>query len=234
MKTIYLSFVVSILLSLSMTQVAYSETISPVRTDQSACKYGNYTHSRSESDNQYRTKINYNEGTLTLTVYNVIANCAASVTSECRKISSNELHFVVIEEVGDLVASCICEYDVECKYEGIAPGYYDIYVENEYGYVLAQTSATIESDCELLFSKPSGVEETQLSKSGMIKFSASKVLSICAEGVTTLETYDAQGSLILKMEVEGNREISLTSLPKGIYLLNVSNGTYRESLIIRI
>ncbi|MDE6297205.1 MAG: T9SS type A sorting domain-containing protein, partial [Muribaculaceae bacterium] len=107
-------------------------------------------------------------------------------------------------------------------------------VENEYGHVLAHTSATIESVCELLFSKPSGVEETQLSKSGMINFSASKVLSICADGVTTLEAYDAQGRLILKMDVEGNREIDFSSLPKGIYILKVSNGEVRESLVIRI
>lgn len=233
MKAFYLSFILAALLSLSMTDVAWAEIVSPVKTEQSKCKYENYSHIRNEDDIELSTLINYNEGTLTLTVYNVIANCVASVTSECKMLAPNELHFVIIEKVGDVVASCVCIYDVECKYEGIAPGYYDIYVETEGGNVLAQTSATIESGCELLFSNPSGVDQVQLGSKGMLKFSASNILSISAEGSSTLEAFDAEGHIILKMVVDGYTEIDFSSLPKGIYLLHVYNGEHMDSLTIR-
>ncbi|MDE6297204.1 MAG: T9SS type A sorting domain-containing protein [Muribaculaceae bacterium] len=233
MKVFYFSIFAFLSISLFSPEL-YAETIYPIDKEQSACKGFDYEYlTRSDEESDHHTTLLYDDGCLTLTVYDIMEQCGAYLDVECRLVTRGEIHFVIIDK-SEMPTDCICKFDVECKYEGITPGYYDIYVENEFGTVLAHTSATIESGCELHFSNPSGVEEIQVSSSGILKFSASKMLSIFADGTTSLEAYDAQGRFILKMEVEGNRELSLSSLPKGIYLLKASNGAYRESLIIRI
>ena len=64
----------------------------------------------------------------------------------------------------------------------------------------------------------------------MLQFSTQGILTVLAEGTTTLEAYDSEGRNILKMTVEGRSEGDFSSLPKGVYLLRAANGNRSESI----
>ncbi|MDE6255633.1 MAG: T9SS type A sorting domain-containing protein [Muribaculaceae bacterium] len=229
MKTFLLPYALTLLLSLSALGAANAELISPVSIEQSDCKGHDLYGVRSEDEVSGNATITFNEGILSLSLENIMEQCAADIFIVCKTDVPGELHFIE-DDQSEIGTSCLCYFDVKSSFTGIVPGQYDVYIETKWGTGKMQTSADIFPGCEIQLSETSSIIQVIGEPSGMLQFSSKEILTVLAEGTTTIEAYDSEGRHILKLKVEGKSEIDFSTLPKGIYMLRATNGNRNESI----
>ncbi len=213
---------VAFLVAISWTTIS-AEIIDPSSVYQSPCK----SHTRSE--NTLLSEITYQNNELSIWVYNLWENCGAELVVECNADIAGELHFI-IKDIGEYPMDCTCCFDVECKYTGILQGHYKIYVER-YNTVILSTEADIEPGCNIAMDL-NGVAPVFNTEGKMLKAANRDLLSVEAEGTTCIEIFDTAGVKYAAMTVDGNTEISLSSLPAGLYLVKATNGNKTENIRI--
>ena len=211
MKAFYL--IPTLVLFLSASLLSNAETLTAEYQSQSPCK----NHNRSyDEEEEWNTTffISYDNGILKFSGVNVWANCVAALETNATLTENREIHFDVKEIVGDIAASCICNYDIEATYGDIREGNYDIYINNiPYGTV------KISEGCSFNLTELSGIKDISSNYSYHLSIIGDDVLKVTAYGRTEVTAYDKEGRLRMKLSVEGDSEISLASLPDGMYLI---------------
>lgn len=208
---------------------ADAEVIAPSSTNQSDCK--GMAHAYGDDGEGMGSTVSYDNGILTVSVTDFLENCAAELVVTCNADIPGEIHFIIENEVGPL-ANCYCPFDVECTYEGVLEGHYKIFLEAPCGHIYLETEADIESGCRISFGNPSGIG--LIGTPGSLSLVAGNILKIDAANSGVLTIYDAAGRIRGKLTVAGASEISLSTLPKGIYLLDavIDGKTERVKLIL--
>ncbi|MDE7413029.1 MAG: T9SS type A sorting domain-containing protein [Muribaculaceae bacterium] len=211
MRTIYL--LSTLVLFLNMTFSAKAENLSAESMSQSPCKKAPTTFDGDGfNDGRSQFLITYENRTLTFYGKNLRENCAALLDTEASISNGREIHFRVNVELEN-PASCMCNYDIDASYQNIEPGRYTIYINDE-----LYPEVELSEGSYLNLTKLSGIAAAIADRDSTISIIDDDVLKVTASGSTEVTAYDTEGRLRMKLSVEGDSEISLASLPAGIYL----------------
>ena len=214
-KTLLSAFFISAMLS--FPGVMSAETINPISEKSTDCKG---TRSEENEDNSMNWILEYNDGLLEVTWVNYEANCCLEfpIRSWIEREDGNRLIFNIASDMG--VCDCYCLYDETAEFEGIEPGHYTIVFREFSDFLTAEVD--IEEGGRLVFPKSQSGIKTLSAKSDMMRVSSDGVLSVIADGKFTLEIFSSSGISQARIEGEQGDDISLASLPHGIYIARLS------------
>lgn len=218
-------------MGLAMTSMPFgamaSERIEPTSIENSDCLGTRSDDPYSDDYDANKWGITYNNGILTVTWMNLVANCCPNGFNTWFERGGNNLIFNAQEN--DAFCDCICTFDVTSTFGQIEPGHYTITFCN-YGHEVFTAEIDIEEGADISLSKkPSGIRAISPANE-MVSLSADGVLHIASEGKVTVEIFDASGATHARINADSNADIDIKSLPKGIYLAKAKAGNRIESL----
>ncbi len=193
---------------------------------QSTCRSFSYT-AYEEDPYQFtpRYEVEYADGHLFVTWKNVSENCAAIFRHADMIREGNTLTFNHYTVFPSELMTCMCLFDVTADFEGIEPDHYKLkFYGNEYDLDLtANTSEVLLTNGEI-----SGIDFT-LEENNMLSFGQDKILKVQAQNAYTLDVYNVDGIRIATLSGNGSDEIDLNTLPKGVYLVNLTTDGQTQS-----
>lgn len=219
------------IMGLAMTSMPFgamaSEHISPVSVENSDCLGTRSDNIYTGDEDVNKWEITYNDGILTVTWMNFVANCCSEGFKTWFERDGDKLIFNA--EENEALCNCICNFDVTSTFGQIEPGHYTITFCN-YGHEVFTAEIDIEEGADISLSKkPSGIRAISPANE-MVSLSADGVLHIASEGKVTVEIFDASGATHARINADSNADIDIKSLPKGIYLAKAKAGNRIESL----
>lgn len=149
MNVYYLELIATLVIFAFSSATANADFIYPIETRQSNCK--GYDYMRSHGITEMNSLLTYQDDTLILLISNYYDQCGAKLEVKCNVDIEGEIHFIV-KDISEVPTDCMCVFDVQCKYNDITPGHYQIFVEDKWGNILMQTSSDIFAGCDILFS----------------------------------------------------------------------------------
>ena len=199
-----------------------AEVIQPLWLEQSECKE-DVPNARSEKyTDPLRATLSYENGVLTLSVYDYQNHCCPDLRIVANTDTEGEIHFF-ITDVSYWICDCICRRDLECAYEGILEGHYKVYLDEErYIGPLLEKEIDIEEGCSVTLDKPAGVDSVSSAADSPLSMGRDHVLTVNMQGQTELEIFDSEGRLVSVMTLQAPAEVSLATLPAGLYLLRAT------------
>lgn len=205
-----------------------SGALAPTTLVRSQCKgHG----SRMTTGENMTARVSYVDHVLTLTVSDMIEQCGAMFASYCKTDIPGELHFVVWDDCPkDLYTDCVCPFDVECTYKGILDGYYDIFLEAPNGHVYMKGCVCLSSGTLFDLSEADSVANVCADSTNSLSISADGTLRIAATGPVAVTVFDASGTERGSFTVEAPAELSLASLPRGIYIVKADVSGHTEKI----
>lgn len=164
--------------------------------------------------------VEYNNGHLKVTWYNLSANCAAKFRNGSLTREGDTLSFNVVQVYASDLATCFCSYDVSAEFDGIEPGNYKLkFYDKEFDIELTENTK------ENLYPRGilSGIEAVNGADNAML-LGSDKVLKINTEADYALDIFNVDGLKITSLSGNGSDELDLNSLPIGVYLLRLTTG----------
>ena len=222
-----LNFFVALAAMLICGSNGNAEPIEPVSSVQSECKDG--THTRASNYKELNGTVSYRDGVLTLSVTNLTENCCADPQVTADADTPGEIHFAILDKAGAL-CDCICPFDIECTYEGILTGHYEVFLEYGPKDILLEKEIDIEEGCSVTLDKPAGVDSVSSAADSPLSMGRDHVLTVNMQGQTELEIFDAEGRLMSAMTIQAPVEVSLATLPAGLYILRATNADNSATL----
>lgn len=132
-KTLLFS-AVAMVLSVMSPALAKAETIQASEVTNSGCKGSGYfladSKTRAEGDSDVSWSLSYENGVLTLTWHNFVANCCPNGFISNIEVEDGTIVFDVRED-GDGMCDCICLFDITSTYHNVTPGHYKLYFGDE-------------------------------------------------------------------------------------------------------
>lgn len=233
---------VALLAFIVASSSAFAETLTGNDTRVSSCKhdydYGYYSPKKSASSESFRVtdygeydetqglgyRFEYNDGTLTVSWYNYVTTCGIPLAGIYVEQTDDMLIFT-LDEVWDWdLPDCICTYDVQATFSGIAPGHYKVSFDKGWSYGEVDLEENSDAICYYGNMVTTGVRN--LSAEGGVQLGISgDLLYVNSEVSGKVEIYDANGVKIVELNVNPGDTVDLTTLAKGLYTARfVSSG----------
>lgn len=167
----------------------------------SGCKKDYVAPATRADDDSSSWSISYENGKLTMTWNDFVANCCTKEFGSSIVLKDNKIIFNAWE-IGDEMCDCICPFDITATYENIAPGHYQILFGNE-----AVGEVDIEEGFHQSFiSDKAGINEVSTDDASL-SFSNGIVTARCNERFI-IDIFNASGIKIHSLEEENEAEIS--------------------------
>lgn len=173
---------------------------------------------------QLRYDISYSYGILMVKWYDVIENCGVSEVKSSATLEDGNVLRIKFTPINDVMANCMCPYDVTTTYMGIEPGDYTLIVNSNWGDLTFEITLADPCYFSLYESDLAGIKIVE-STTSPIFLDTENVLHINGIGEYGVEIYDMSGMLQASLRVNDNAEISLQSLSRGVYAIRLSDGT---------
>lgn len=174
-----------------------------------------------EPGDQDGFKLDYNDGILTVTMYNAYGDCGATFNQSLEIVGDTIVYSV---EYIDGMADCMCFFDISSTYSGIEPGRYiflgyEIFLEEGYSEIFKE-------------GRPSSVTTTKVSKNSITV--ADTTVTANGNGPVTLCIFDSEGRLISSFKGKETVRADISSLPAGWYVAKASSdsGNLNESRLL--
>ncbi|MDE7412705.1 MAG: T9SS type A sorting domain-containing protein [Muribaculaceae bacterium] len=218
MKDFYL--IPTLVFFLSVSLLSNAETLTAEYQSQSPCK----DHSRSFEEDEFNETrcqfiLSYENKTLTFFGKNLYENCGSVIDTEASMPETKVIHFKINATLEDEFApDCMCRYDIEASFNNIEPGSYTIYINDEQYPVVELSEGSFFNLTEL-----SGIEEYRAEHNSSLSIIDNNVLKVTATDRTEVTVYDTEGRLRMRLFVDGDSEISLATLPEGMYMIKATN-----------
>lgn len=172
--------------------------------------------------------VSYNDGKLTLSVYDYMDNCCGWFTTSA-ETEGNDIHFRLVD-TSDMPCDCICPFDIVSVYDGILEGTYNVYFESYPGYPLLSKQITITNGCLRTLSGNELTYVSSLRDDYGLEYRTDNVLEVNFDGKTQIEIFDAEGRLTAGMTLISPCEVSLDTLAPGVYIIRAQNGSNRATI----
>lgn len=218
---------VSIVLALILPVVASAEVIMPSEQQSSDCKSGTRSDDYQEED-PLSWVMEYSNGRLSITWVNYEANCCLEeeIRSWMEREDGNRLVFNVASDAG--MCDCLCKYDVSSSYDGIEPGHYTVVFREYEDYLTVEVD--IEEGGRIVLNRAPSAIETVAAEGRQMTVSPDGLLKVEAVDAFSVEIFNAKGVSQATVNGKGSSEISLASLPKGVYIARMKSGEYDETI----
>lgn len=208
-------------------QSNYASEIKASTVINSGCK--GWDETRADRESSSLGIITYNDGVLSLQLKDVVDQCAAYFVAEYTNNGDGKLTFLVYDD-SEIAADCICPFDVESQFEGITEGEYFIEIKFlGYHNLLYSGAHNIYEGMNLNLSSTSGISQTEIGDK-IFSFVSEDIIKLNGEGSFQFSVADTSGKILFQIPVKGDSEIDLSSLPKGLFLISISNGIKSESI----
>lgn len=159
-------------------------------------------------------RIEYNDGILTVSWFDIVTTCALPVISIDLKNNGETLNITFNIDRDAPSADCICLYDFKASFEDIAPGHYTIVADFGINY-----EVDLENTTDIILYRDemtNGIEFSSTDKSGLALIGKSLIRNMSAEpGI--LEIYDSNGLRLVELSIGPDAEIDITPLASGLY-----------------
>lgn len=164
--------------------------------------------------------IRYNGSTLDLTWENLNGNCMTQGFDNWMVATDASTIDFYINEIfvpGVDMATCVCPYDVSASFSDIKPGKYTFNLHYYADVKSVNVTLADGMDVNYLSTELTGVTAVEAAGKSM-KIANGDVLQCLAEGSFTVEIIGTDGLTPLRLKSDGPTEISLSTLPAGVYI----------------
>lgn len=219
MKTSTILSAVAILMFAMTPAMAGAETINASELTRSDCKGHDQApadKTRADEVSSISWSLSYDNGLLTLTWYDFIANCCPDGFESNIDVEEGKILFNV-REIGSGMCDCYCPFDITSTYEGVAPGHYELYFDGE-----MVGEADIKDGFRRDYSGLSQVTNVTNDDSSLL-FEDGKVMARCP-GKFRVDVYSVSGSRIYTLEGTDYLEIGTQSGGISLVRLTTANG----------
>ena len=219
MKTSTILSAVAILMFAMTPAMAGAETINASELTRSDCKGHDQApadKTRADEVSSIFWSLSYDNGLLTLTWYDFIANCCPDGFESNIDVEDGKILFNV-REIGSGMCDCYCPFDITSTYEGVAPGHYELYFGEE-----MVGEADIKDGFRRDYSGLSQVTNVTNDDSSLL-FEDGKVMARCP-GKFRVDVYSVSGSRIYTLEGTDYLEIGTQSGGVSLVRLTTANG----------
>ena len=219
MKTSTILSAVAVLMFTMTPAIAGAETINASELTRSDCKGHDSApahKTRADEDSKISWSLSYDNGLLTLTWYDFIANCCPDGFESNIDVEDGKILFNV-REIGSGMCDCYCPFDITSTYEGVAPGHYELYFDGE-----MVGEADIKDGFRRDYSGLSQVTNVTNDDSSLL-FEDGKVMARCP-GKFRVDVYSVSGTRIYTLEGTDYLEIGTQSGGISLVRLTTANG----------
>lgn len=220
MKTSTILSAAAVLMFAMIPATAGAETINASELTRSDCKGHDYPsdegQTRADEDSKISWSLSYDNGVLTLTWYDFIANCCPDGFESNIDVEDGKILFNV-REIGSGMCDCYCPFDITSTYEGVAPGHYELYFGEE-----MVGEADIKDGFRKEYSGLSQITRVNNDDSSLL-FEDGKVMARCP-GKFRVDVYSVSGTRIYTLEGTDYLEIGTRSGGVSLVRLTTANG----------
>lgn len=190
----------------------------------SGCKGNSYAPSadrmNAPSIDPIAWDVRYNGSNLEVTWVNINGNCATHGFENWMVPGENSSLDFYIDELyipGLPSATCVCPYDVTASYSDINPGEYTLNFHHYDKIYSLRAAITDGMDEHYISSELTGVAQVTSTDNPM-RIIGGDVLRCAADGKFMVEIIGSDGLTPLRINSDGPTEISLNTLPAGVYI----------------
>lgn len=166
-------------------------------------------------------RMEYKDGSLVITWENYLANCCPDTFEAwMERVDDTTLSFNVVDSDG--LCDCYCLFDVKAGYEGVAPGKYTVIFGNPIHQKFT-AEVNVEDGMDITLGKIISSVAGISGANAKLMLTEGNIVGVKSAGKGTLDIYSANGHRYATLNVEGNTEVGLNTLPRGIYLLRLTD-----------
>lgn len=227
--TILLSAFMMLVIAMSPA-MAEAETIQASEVINSSCKgFDGASASKTraaEEDGAISWSLSYENGLLTLTWYDFVANCCPDGFGSKIEVEDGKIIFSVWEE-GSGLCDCVCPFDITSTYENVAPGHYKLYFGDE-----MVGEADIDDGFRQNYSTSGASVKSINGEGSSLVLKDGKVIARCP-GKFRVDVYNISGARMCTLEGTDFMEISTRSGSVSLLRLTTEYGEVSNITIAR-
>lgn len=161
--------------------------------------------------------VKYENGKLSITWYDLIDNCAVYYQGASYKKDGDKMTFFLQQYFQTEYATCICRHDFTSIFENIESGDYKlIFGQKEFPLHLSEGTDILIADGHVL----TEVESVPIEEGPFVI--SKNVLTVNTETGYECEIFNLEGIRMTSIQGNGQDEIYLGTLPKGIYIIRLT------------
>lgn len=217
MRKFLLASIFAVVVGMLCYNTSYGEVIIPLSVTDSGCKNSDNTTStplHEYGEEQISWTVSYNEGKLVIVWHDCVFDCAAydfgsQITREGDVLTCNVW-------AKDGMADCLCLYDITSTYDGIEPGKYTLVFED-----IMSIELNLEDGFNGNFKiSPSGIDAISHAERKLKVEDG--VAKVSCPGKFRLDIFSSNGVKEFTVDNEGEAEVNLSGLGKGLHYLRLT------------